>query len=282
MTLTGGVDPLRYLPAFVSQRRTALAADGVDDCRVIAAQALAAAASAGETQRTARGQEMGIGQLVRQAVAMRDNLDQDEQTGPLDTSHTTRMIELMWPRFPLATPDDIGFSELVERLFDGWCASISGNPARIRGDSPLKRAGDVGHEFALMGARVKDGERQLLVYDPYLMAPKGQRGEWRPAKEVKQFAYRDSDQDLLAVFTERKGSWTEARLTARRLNAKHAVTEATLRARIDKLEARLKGCGSDDCEQLLANARAAAHESAHVASIEWHEQQRSTGPGGAP
>jgi len=33
-----------------------------------------------------------------------------------------------------------------------------------------------------------------------------------------------------------------------------------------------------ECDVLVANARAAAHESAHVASIDWHEQQRTEGP----
>ncbi len=33
-----------------------------------------------------------------------------------------------------------------------------------------------------------------------------------------------------------------------------------------------------DCPALVANARAAVHEGAHVASIEWHQQQRGVGP----
>ena len=238
-----------YLPAFVSQRRTALAADGIDDCRVIAAQALAAGASEGETQRNARGNEMNemsVTQLTQQAVKMRRNLDRDEQTGPLNTSHTTRMIELMWPQFPLLTPDDISFGQLLERLLDGYCASLSGNPGHIKGDSPLKRAGNVGHEFYLGKARKKSGDIDVLVYDPYRVADKVKRGEWRPANEVRQFAYKDSDRDLTAVFTERKGSLTAESLKARKLNARHARAESEIRARNAQLQRALDACRAND------------------------------------
>lgn len=274
MSLSGGVNVDRYLPAFVNQHYPKLSGDGTDDCRVMVAQALVAGASAGETQRTAMGHEMSIVQLVRQAVAMRDSLDRDEQTGPLNTSHTTRMIELMWPQFPLLTPDDIRFWELLDRIRDGHVASISGNPSRIKDtSSPLRRAGDVGHEFGLFGIRTRAGDEQLLVYDPYRRATKSKRGEWRPVQEIRQFAYRDSDQDLLAVFTEKRGSLTQERLTARRLNAKHARIEAELLERNRDLRAQLDGSQSG-----TENAKAAGWESAHVTSIEWHRQQRSVGP----
>jgi hypothetical protein len=64
-----------YLPPHVSQRWTALAADGVDDCRVIETQRLVHHATLGETCTTARGHEMSTQRLVRQAVQLRRSLD---------------------------------------------------------------------------------------------------------------------------------------------------------------------------------------------------------------
>jgi hypothetical protein len=276
MTLAGGVNPDRYRPAFVHQHYPKLARDGKDDCRVMMAQALVAAASLGETQRTGLGHEMSIDQLVRQAVAMRDNLDRDEQTGPLNETHTTRMIELMWPEFPLLTPDDIRFWELLERMRNRGVASISGAASRIKNQSsPLHRTSG-GHELGLFDIRGKQGDEELLVYDPWRRAGKGKRGEWRPAVEIKQFAYKDSDQDLLAVFVERRGSLTEERLTARRLNAKHAGIESELLARNAALKAQFA-----DTQPGTATAKAAGWESALVHATGAIEELRVLGPEGA-
>jgi hypothetical protein len=184
-----------YLPPHVSQRWTALAADGVDDCRVIESQRLVHHATLGETCTTARGHEMSTQRLVRQAVQLRRSLDdpatvaKEDQVGPLDTSHARRMIAAMWPQMPRLYPADIDFRELLARLEDGHCASLSGNPARIRADSSLKRAGDVGHEVGLSGIRTRAGVVELAVDDPYRHGGKSPRVEWRPATEVRQFAY---------------------------------------------------------------------------------------------
>lgn len=252
MAIAGGVTQRAYLPAFIHQHYPKLARDGKDDCRVMMAQAYVAAATLGESQRTEMGHEKSIDALVRQAVEMRDRLDRDEQTGPLDETHTTRMIELMWPRFPLQVPDDIRFSELMERMLDApRFASISGNASRIKDPtSPLHRTSG-GHELGLARARVKAGVNEMLVYDPWRKVGKAQRGEWRPAIEIKQFAYKDSDQDLTAVFVTRYGSLTDEALTRRRLNVTHAKVEAELLARIVRLEGDLDECQGTDCTPLI-------------------------------
>jgi hypothetical protein len=153
-------------------------------------------------------------------------------------------------------------------------------PARIRGDSPLKRAGDVGHELGLSGIRKRDGVLELAVDDPYRPGGKDPRVEWRPAKEVRRFAYRDSDQDLTAVITVRIGSWTAESLMRRQKDARisaieadAAKTEARLRARIKELEAAPPGDRTD----LVAHARAAGWESALVQVIAAAEWLRTTG-----
>ena len=51
----------------------------------------------------------------------------------------------------------------------------------------------------------KDG-LQLLVDDPYRPGGKQLRGEWIAARQVRQFAFRDSDSTLTAVWIERYGN----------------------------------------------------------------------------
>ena len=50
MSLSGGVNVDRYLPAFVNQHYPKLSGDGTDDCRVMVAQALVAAANRSGTR----------------------------------------------------------------------------------------------------------------------------------------------------------------------------------------------------------------------------------------
>jgi hypothetical protein len=124
------VDAATYLPPHVSQRATKLARDGVDDCRVIATQRLVHHATLGESCTTGRGKEMSTAQLVRQAVALRDTLDDpqtpepEDQTGGLDIGHSRRMAALLWPRYPRLLPAEIDFGELLARLEDGHCDQL--------------------------------------------------------------------------------------------------------------------------------------------------------------
>ena len=105
---------------------------------------------------------------------------------------------------------------------------------------------------------------EILVDDPYRPGGKQLRGEWIPAKQVRQFAFRDSDSSLTAVWVERYGAWTAESLARSRLSkridrieaeattaAKQAArTEQRLRARIAQLEAGVPL----DCTPAIAEA----------------------------
>jgi hypothetical protein len=265
-----GTDPASYLPPYTSQLATKLSADGVDDCLVASILALVNGASLGEATRTPQGHEPTTPQLVRTAVRMRDKLDdpdtatKEQQHGPLPASAAGRMVALMWPAYPTLRADDIDLKALVALLLDGHIAVLAGNPSHIEGPSPLKRVGDVGHAIALLSARERKDGLQILVDDPFRPGGKHLRGEWLPAKQVRQFAFRDSDDTLTAVWVERYGAWTAERLVAKRMDrridrieeaaataAKQADrTEQRLRARIAQLEA-----GSPvDCGPIVADA----------------------------
>ena len=170
----------------------------------------------------------------------------------------------MWPAYPTLRTDDIDFKTLVALLRDTHIAVLAGNPSHIVGPSPLKRVGDVGHAIALLRARQRKDGLELLVDDPYRPGGKQLRGEWIAAKQVRQFAFRDSDSTLTAVWVERYGAWTAESLARRRLAtrvdrieeeaataAKQAArTEQRLRARIAQLEAG----GPLDCTPVIAEA----------------------------
>ena len=170
----------------------------------------------------------------------------------------------MWPAYPTLRTDDIDFKTLVALLQDRHLAVLAGNPSHIDGPSPLKRVGDVGHAIALLRARQRKDGLEILVDDPYRPGGKHLRGEWIAAKQVRQFAFRDSDSTLTAVWVERYGAWTAESLARRRLAkridrieeeaataAKQAArTEQRLRARIAQLEAG----GPVDCTPVVAEA----------------------------
>jgi hypothetical protein len=265
-----GTDPGRYLPPHTSQLATKLSADGTDDCLVSSILALVNGASLGEATRTPTGNEPSTAALVRIAVRMRKSLDdpntatKEQQRGPLPASAAGRMVVLLWPAYPTLRTDDIDFKTLVALLGDRHIAVLAGNPSHIEGPSPLKRVGDVGHAIALLRARRRKDGLEILVDDPYRPGGKHLRGEWVPAKQVRQFAFRDSDSTLTAVWVERYGAWTAENLVRRRLAkridrideaaataAKQAArTEQRLRARIAELEA-----GSPvDCGPPIAEA----------------------------
>jgi hypothetical protein len=252
-----GTDPGSYLPPHTSQLATKLSADGVDDCLVCSILALVNGASLGEATRMPQGHEPTTAGLVRTAVRMRNKLDDpdtavgEQQSGALPASAAGRMVALMWPAYPTLRTDDIDFRTLVAHLLDEHIAVLAGNPSHIQGTSSLKRVGDVGHAIALLRARDGKDGLQILVDDPFRPGGKHLRGEWVPAKQVRQFAFRDSDSTLTAVWVERYGAWTAERLMARQKDrridrigeeaaaaAKEAQrTEQRLRARIAQLEA---------------------------------------------
>jgi len=251
------VDPLKYRPKPISQRDTLLARDGVDDCRAVAATYLADVATAGEVTTWPNGNQMGRRNRVALVKKARRALGSTAATGPLNTSHTTLMLRYLVPQAPLLRPADLKFWQLRNLLQSGYSASLSGNPADIKGSSPLKRAGNVGHEFFIL----KGGDKKCLVGDPY--RPYRKRfGEWVPWSDVKQFAFRDSDNTLTACFVIKRGEWREAALVedalTKRLGRKNSQLreQAGLingqRARIDdlvgetgRLEEQLSECRED-------------------------------------
>jgi hypothetical protein len=193
-----------------------------------------------------------------------DTATREQQRGPLPASAAGRMVALMWPAYPTLGTDDLDFKSLVAHLLEGHLAVLAGNPSHIVGPSPLKRVGDVGHAIALLRAGEGSDGLEILVDDPFRAGGKHLRGEWVPAKQVRQFAVRDRDDTLTAVWVERYGAWTAERLMGRRKDrlvdrieeaAATAAREAErtkqrLRARIAALEA-----GSPvDCGPLVAEA----------------------------
>jgi hypothetical protein len=265
-----GTDPRQYLPPHTSQLATKLSADGIDDCLVASILALVNGASLGEATRTPAGLEPATPQLVRTAVRMRHRLDDpdtashEQQHGPLPASAAGRMLALTWPAYPTLRTDDLDFKALVALLLDDHIAVLAGNPSHIQDPSPLKRVGDVGHAIALLRARERKEGLEILVDDPFRPGGKHLRGEWLPARHVRQFAFQDRDDTLTAAWVERYGAWTAERLMAGQKDrhidwleqeaaaaAKEAQrTEQRLRARIAELEA-----GSPvDCGPVVAEA----------------------------
>lgn len=262
-------DPKRYRPPFLTQR----AVDStLNDCRGVATLHGVADATSGEAVTTARGQEMSQATLRRLCRRMLKSIGHLDTSGGLDTTDTRDMIARVWPKLPIPTVITIDFPEMKRQLIERKAGfSISGVPSRIKGDSPIKRT-SVPHEFYVSRAS-RDGSK-LLVYDGMRPAGKDSRGEWRPAEEVRQFAFKDSDGELVGVVRFPIGAWRAQELVSRdriddlvaqRITAvrrrDQAVREAdTLRALVDEQKDRIveleaeSAAVSDDCIVLIDTA----------------------------
>lgn len=205
------VDPKRYRPPFLTQR-------GIDstlnDCRVVATLHGVAAASSGEAVTTPDGREMSQPTLRRLARKMLKAIDSLNQPGGLNSDDAKAMIDEVWPQYPAPAVVDITFADMVKDLRDGTASySVSGNPANIKGTSPVKRTA-VPHEFYIDRVR---GER-ALVYDGMRQSGKEGRGEWVPLSDVRQFAFK-SDGAVVGTVRFPRGGWTRAALAVKTLRA---------------------------------------------------------------
>jgi hypothetical protein len=153
---------------------------------------------------------------------------------------------------------DVSFPQMKADLkARRYTFSVSGNPAKIKGNSPRKRTG-VPHEWAILDYREKDNH--LLVMDPMLNAMPRKRGEWVPANEVRQFAFKDSDGELNVVLRYPVGGWTQSdldnqaktkRLVALRRERDKAINDLdhmterrdAIREKADGLAQELIDCG---------------------------------------
>lgn len=260
----------KYRPPFVSQRGID---STLDDCAVVATIHGLAYATLGEFVTTPQGREMGRAQLQALARRMRRSLGPSERTGGLGNDDQIAMVVAQ--DFPAPELRDMDWSEFMADARSRRSAiSVGGNPADIVGASPLKRC-DCAHEWLVAWDPVACETDELLVYDGLRMAGTRARGEVRPAREVRQMSFKDG-RELAGVLAFPIGGWTAAALGTARL----AARVGALRARVNERDERI----TDLSDQLAMvkvqrdNARAAAHESAHVASIAWHEEERVAGP----
>lgn len=203
------VNAKRYRPPFLTQR-------GIDstlnDCRVVATLHGVAAASSGEAVTRPDGKEMSQPTLRRLARKMLKAIDKLNAPGGLNTADARAIIASVWPQYPAPTVVDIGFDDMVKELRDGTASfSVSGNPAKIKGASPVKRTA-VPHEFYVDRVR---GER-ALVYDGMRQSGKEARGEWVPLSDLRQFAFK-SDGAVVGTVRFPRGGWTRAALAVKTL-----------------------------------------------------------------
>lgn len=279
--------PAKYRPAPISQRDTLLARDGVDDCLVVSVTYLAASATLGELFVWPNGNQMGRRNRAALAKRARGALGPSFASGALNMPAAgPQMLKFLVPDAPALRTVGITMPTLREKLRGGWCAVLAGNPSHIKGASPLGRAGDVGHAIYLH----REVNGRILVGDPY--RPYSPRfGEWIPAEQVRQFAYRDDDKSLTACFIVQRGAWTQARLrnAALEQEAKHQAHIAERQRAMRKDIAEKLTLASIELETLRlaleqsqdgdpTYAKAAGWESALVTSIEALQELRTEGP----
>jgi hypothetical protein len=209
----------KYRAPFLTQRGLD---STLDDCSVVAALHGIAFATLGEFTTTAQGREMGKAQLQALARRMRRSLGVDDASGGLSNADQIEMVKKQG--FPAPRLLNISFIQARANMKERSAVySIGGNPARIVGPSPLKRC-DCAHEWLIAFDPTACDADELLIYDGLRPASTIQRGEVRPASEVRQMCFKDSDGDLSGVLEFPIGAWTA-----------EARTEATLRRNLGNL-----------------------------------------------
>jgi len=259
-----------YRPPFVTQRGID---STLDDCLVVATIHGVADATSGESVTMPRGQEMGKAALQGLARQMRRSLLPPDKDG-LTHVQAQQMVEAAG--YPAPKRMTLTFAEVLEHLAKrSHSFSIAGNPIRISGDSPVKRC-DCAHEWFIWGSRERDGQTQLLYYDGLRPAKTRQRGEWGPAKWLREMAYK-SDGELQYVLAYPVGGWTAAKLAVQRVektlvrveeqrdHLRDGLDEALERA--DHLEDELEECRARATDCSLPVAAALEHERVTIRDI---------------
>lgn len=271
------IDPEKYRLLFYSERLLPRVGGVFTGCRIATTGNGYAMATAGESTLTPWGRLKG--KAARRADLVRGwKGTGDTARDGYNQSHVAGITSTMFPGLP--QPDLMNtsdWSRVLDKLDDGFAISIAVRLAAL----PLKAALDdytrADHQILVYGRLPDD---RTWAVDPMHAHSNSYRGDKVPLAEVRKAAKAINDGLILCELYP-IGGWTQKALLRTRKNAQiasleadAAKTERRLRKRIAELEATVP----PDCQQLVANARAAAHEHAHVTSIEWHQEQRVEGP----
>jgi hypothetical protein len=252
----------------------------LDDCSVVATLHGLAYATLGEYVTTAQGREMGKAQLHSRARGMRRSIAKVDDGGGL--SLVERQLMCTKAGFPAPRSVDRTFADFKADLKSRRVVySVGGNPAQINGPSPLKRT-NVPHEWLVAWDPVC-GADKLLIYDGMRPAGSTQRGEVRPASEVRQMAFKDSDGELNTLLAYPIGDWTAEGLQRSEvilpLRKQNAALEARVTGLISDKRALAKEVrdlreqvGDSDCTE----AQKAAREQLLDSLGDWLAEQRTT------
>lgn len=237
------VNPSKYRPPHIDQHGVDTT---LDDCSSVATAILIGVASAGEYLISSTGREMGKAQL--HALVRRQRRSVNDTEGGLTIKQRQEIC--VQAGYPKPLDINLTFQSLKSRLRSRkYVFSVGGNPSKISGPSPLKRC-DCSHEWAVVDIRTVKGQDELLVYDPLRPAPPNRRGEWVPAVQVRQMAFKDSDGELNIVLQYPRGRWQKFILATKELeaevddlddkNAQLTKTVKTQRKTIAALEAQVE------------------------------------------
>jgi len=210
-----------------------------------------------------------------------------DSNGIPDTDDYERIHRAVAPSLPL--PDKLwtrNRSDVIDQLKAGMAVSIAVRLRIFGATNPIDFT-TADHQVLIWGTPV-DGEVNVMgPMRPYSTTYHGHRAPlhlvFRAAEAING--------GLILTWLTPIGGWTQASLGADKLadriatlrsdrNAAERIAD-NRQARLVALRAELaviKETQPSDCDPLIDNAHAAAHESAHVQSIEWHEEQRMRGP----
>ena len=121
----------------------------------------------------------------------------------------------MWPAYPTLRTDDIDFKALVALLLDDTSPSWPATPPTSRDHHRSSASATSATPSRSSGPGSARTVSRSSSTTRSVRAASTCAASGSPAKQVRQFAFRDSDSTLTAVWVERYGAWTAERLMAR-------------------------------------------------------------------
>ena len=280
---------MKYRPLFASQFLPPLSRG----CRVSSVYHALALATTGESTLSSIGRTHSRAQrkaaLQRGWRAFATQKPADSNGYP-DQGDVTLIQDAIEPGLPAPRLVDTDFPEMVWNRIGKDAVSIATDTGAVPASDALRKyGGAVAHQFVAYKRMTVNGDRRVKVIDSRHGHSNTYTGHWVKwsslKKAAKAVSLRFGGVAGGRIFAELYpiGGWTRERLTTKSLVEEVAdITQRLRKVRDDRDVAvnRIIGLVDDlaNATAALANAKAAAHESAHVKAIEYHEDQRAEGP----
>lgn len=176
-----------------------------------------------------KGQAARRADLKRGWAAFRAGFDEN---GWVDRDDIPRIHAAMFPTLPQPRAVAVPPAQFWAWLDGEYALSVAIQPGAVSASDAIRRyVGAVPHQVLAYQRRTRDGTDEVRIVDPMHAPSDVYAGHWVRWDSLRKCGMNVLGADgLMLAFRFPVGGWTQARLTAARINEKHAQEVATLKA----------------------------------------------------